>query len=125
MSTIQEVITGGKIAASAAPSLRVGNVTQYGATAAGTDQAGALAITTGASIVVCTTVGLNSGVRLPATRFRGDQVTIVNRQGTNALNVYPATGDNIDGGSANAAVVLPVNSARTFTCRIDGTSTWA
>jgi hypothetical protein len=125
MTTAAEAITGAKFAPAQIYALRVGNVTQYGATAAGSAQGDALAITSGACCVVVTTAAASTGVRLPATRTDGDVIKVVN-QGANALNVYPATGDRINGGTANAAVVVPAAGGnRTFVFRgKDATPTW-
>jgi hypothetical protein len=68
-----------------------------------------------AEVTVVTTTAANpSGVTLPtATSGRGRRVTVINK-GTNAINVYPTTGGTIDGGAANAAYNIPVNSQVTF-----------
>jgi hypothetical protein len=68
-----------------------------------------------AEVTVVTTTAANpSGVTLPtATSGRGRRVTVINK-GTNAINVYPTTGGTIDGGAANAAYSIPVNSQVTF-----------
>lgn len=80
----------------------------YGTATAGTTQtqAGATALT--AAINVVTTGNASDGVRLPADLGVGDKVVIVNVSGA-ALNVYPATGGAINGGSANAAKALAAN----------------
>ena len=122
MSTATEAILGGKLAPQTVTALRIGNTTQTGVTAAGADQATATAINTGVSLVVVTTAAASTGVRLPASRFLGDTITVVN-QGLNGVNVYPATGDRINFGSANAAVVVPINTARKFVCTLQGSST--
>lgn len=124
MPTVAELVTGARLPATTAASFVVGNAAQYGATAAGTDQGTALAITTGVDRVVVTTAAASTGVRLPATRFKGDTITVTNR-GANAITVYPATGDTIDGGSANAGAPLAVGGSRTFRCVLDASTVWA
>ena len=75
------------------------------AVTAGTNAQGQGALTSDFNVI--TTAAANpSGVTLP-TATAGRRVTIVNR-GANPVNVYPATGANIDTGAANAAVSLPV-----------------
>lgn len=74
-------------------------------TAAGTNQATALALTSDYNVL--TTVASGTGAVL-ATAAAGKSTFVVNR-GANALLLYPATGAAIDGGSANAAITVPVN----------------
>lgn len=124
MPTVAELVTGARLPAVTAASFVVGNTAQYGATAAGADQANALAITTGVDRVVVTTAAASTGVRLPATRFKGDTITVTNR-GANAITVYPATGDKIDGGAANAGAPVAVGASRRFVCVLDSTTEWA
>lgn len=66
-------------------------------------QAGAAALTGAVNLV--TTGNANDGVRLPSNRSAGDILYIVNNS-TNAAKVYPPTGGAINGGSANADVLL-------------------
>ncbi len=77
-----------------------------GISAAGTTQAGATPLTALYNRV--TTVASGAGVSLPATSgllLAGAclAVTVVNAQGTNALKVYPAGSEVIEGGSAGGA----------------------
>lgn len=123
MTTAAELITGAKLAPAQASAIRVGNTVQYAATAAGSDQSTALAITTGASRVVVTTAAASTGVRLPATRFPGDQIFVANH-GANAITVYPASGDKINGLSANTGVSLAAGISRWFLCVNDATTNW-
>jgi hypothetical protein len=79
--------------------------------AAGTDQAGATALT--AEINNVTTVASGAGVRLTesvGTKF------VVRNAGANALNVYPPSGDAIDGLGTNNPLVLSVGANATFVC---------
>ena len=80
----------------------------YATATAGTTQtqAGATALT--GSVNVVTTGTASDGVKLPAGYGAGDVVYIVNISAA-ALNVYPATGGAINGGSANAAKALAAN----------------
>lgn len=84
--------------------------TSAGITAAGTNQGTATALTADYNIV--TTVSSNQGVILP-TATTGRRLIIINR-GSNALNVYPATGAKIDNGFTNAALSLPVDGFLEF-----------
>jgi hypothetical protein len=79
--------------------------------AAGTTQGTATALTNMNNVI--TTVALNTGVSLPVSLFSGLRCTIVNR-GANTLNVYPATGAQIDALGANVATTIPVNGFATF-----------
>lgn len=55
------------------------------------------------------------GVVLPAS-VRGKVVEIYSSQATNGLKVYPPVNSSINGGSANAAVVLEGKSMGRFVC---------
>jgi hypothetical protein len=70
-------------------------------------QAGATALTGAVNVV--TTGNANDGVRLPSDRAVGDMLYIVNVS-ANIARVYPSTGGAINGGSANAHVLLRANS---------------
>jgi len=74
-------------------------------TAAGANQAAALALTNDINIVTTTASG--TGVVLP-TPTVGRVVVVINR-GASALNVYPAVAHNING-ITNSAVVLAINA---------------
>ena len=96
------------------------NVTQfsrsvggYATATAGTTQtqAGATALTGAVNVV--TTGNANDGVKLPTDVAVGDVVYIVNVSNA-ALNVYPATGGAINGGSANAAKALAANMSGAY-----------
>ena len=73
-----------------------------GITAAGSTQGTATAITD--TINSVGTVAASTGVILPAGK-PGDFITVSNH-GANALNVYPATGETVEGLAANAPLVL-------------------
>jgi len=81
-------------------------------TATGSTQAGAYAIT--AAVSYFATVAPGTGGVLPAAPTAGDRYETINA-GANALAVYPPSGATIDGGAANASVlVLAGGSARFF-----------
>ena len=72
---------------------------------AGGGQGSATSITADfTNISTCATAG--DSVKLPAATV-GKTYTITNR-GAASADVFPATGDTINGGSANAAIKLPV-----------------
>jgi hypothetical protein len=75
--------------------------------AAGSDQAGATALTVDYNVV--TTVASSTGVKLP-TATAGRRIVIVNK-GANTLSIYPATGGTIDALSANAAIQIAANGS--------------
>jgi hypothetical protein len=75
--------------------------------AAGSDQAGATALTVDYNVV--TTVAASAGVKLP-TATAGRRIVIVNK-GANTLSIYPATGGAIDAVSANAAIQVAANGS--------------
>ena len=66
-------------------------------------QAGATALTGAVNVITVGTA--NDGVRLPADRSAGDMLYVVNTS-TNGAKVYPPTGGAINGGTANADVLL-------------------
>lgn len=73
-----------------------------GITAAGTNQSTATLLTTKINDVTTTASG--TGVRLPPATV-SDYITVINH-GANPLNVYPATGETVEGGATNAPFVL-------------------
>lgn len=77
--------------------------------AAGNAQSNATAITAGKNIVTAATGTSADGLRLSAALGAGEIVYIANT--TNVpLDVFPPTGGTINGGSANAAVLLRANA---------------
>jgi len=82
-------------------------------------QAGATELTGAVNLV--TTGNANDGVILQADRVAGDVVYVVNLSAA-ALKVYPSTGGALNGGSANAAVVVAANAAAT--CINTGSDNW-
>jgi 4-diphosphocytidyl-2C-methyl-D-erythritol kinase len=77
--------------------------------AAGNSQSTATAITAGKNIVTSATGTSADGLRLSASLGAGEIVYIANTTDV-ALDVFPPTDGAINGGSANAAVVLRANS---------------
>jgi hypothetical protein len=63
----------------------------------------------------------NDAVKLPAARA-GSRVTVVNR-GANTLQIFPASGDSIDGGAADASTTLAVGKTADFDAS-DAASWW-
>lgn len=61
---------------------------------------------------VTTVASLNDSVTLP-TAVAGIEVVVINSVGT-AMDVFPASGDDIDGGSANAATTVAGNAVARF-----------
>lgn len=89
----------------------VGDV-ESGKTATGSSsQANAYAITT--IHTEFTTVGSNTGARLPANTSPGDLLSVYNG-GSNTLSVYGATGESIQNGAANAAFSVAANKGAIF-----------
>tara|TARA_X000000368_G_C23025710_1_gene710071 strand:+ start:664 stop:1167 length:504 start_codon:yes stop_codon:yes gene_type:complete len=102
--------SGNNIAAgtlSASSNLSVsGSLTLSAATvsAAGTTQGAATALTNTFNIVTSATASSADSIKLPDTAT-GLEVTVMNDT-TALINIFPATGESIDAGSANAAVTL-------------------
>lgn len=78
---------------------------------AGTNAQGQGALTKDFNVVT-TTAANPSGITLP-TATTGRRIYIVNR-GTNAINVYPATGGTIDALAINTSIQIPVNGMMFF-----------
>ncbi len=86
---------------------------------AGGGQGSATALTKDYNIVATVATAADS-VKLP-TAVVGRVVTIKNTA-ANAMDVYPFSGDAINGGSANASISVPANVAKTFIA--DTTGNW-
>lgn len=84
---------------------------QGGLTAAGSNQATALALSSVNNVV--TTAAASTGVVLPLVHA-GDTITVVNL-GANALSVYPPVAGKIQSGAANAAFSVAVGKTGVFT----------
>lgn len=93
--------------------------TASGLTASGTTQTDAFAIS--ADVNEFTTVASSAGARLPGNTVcnPGDSVVVFNG-GANSLSLYPASGESINGLSANAAFAIAAN-ARTICYKVSNT----
>lgn len=80
--------------------------------AAGTTQGAATALTTGVNVVTTATASSADSVKLPTAA--AGRVVIVHNGSSDTINIFPATGGAINGGSANAAVTLATTKARVF-----------
>lgn len=90
-----------------------GNV-QTALTGAGsTSQANSAAIT--ADVNIYTTVSAGHGCRLP-NGTPGDEVFVVNGQATNALLLYPASGEKLNHLSADASISIPAAKSAVARC---------
>lgn len=89
--------------------------------AAGSAQGDATAITAGSGAIIhATGADGTKGIKLPAAAA-GKKYYIKNADAANAiLKVYPATGDKINAGAADAALSMAAKTAAVFCC-IDGT----
>ena len=79
----------------------------------GSAQGNGAIISTFVEIATCANPG--DAVTLP-TAAAGKLVIIANN-GANSADVFPASGDKIDGGSANAALALPAGANRMYICQ--------
>lgn len=79
--------------------------------AAGSSQATATFVGANAVIVVTGADG-TKGVRLPP--LPSGPVTIINQNASNALAVYPSSGDKINNGNADTAMTQPAKTAATY-----------
>lgn len=126
MSLVRSLMGAGMAAASAQQV--VGDVLSS-ATATGTTQATALEIGHGVNVI--TTVASGTGVVLSRRAVPGDAIFVYN-DGANDLNVYPYTGETINGGSTNAAVKVTTTHGAKFTktgntawrCEFDEPTAW-
>lgn len=108
MATKAELMAGGMPAALAN---KIGqDATVSGLTAAGTVQGNALQIVSSSSIFG--TVAAGTGAILPSAHGKGKYI-IVNG-GANALLVYPAVGETINNGAANASISIPTTKSAIF-----------
>ena len=81
--------------------------------AAGSDQAGAGAITAqGGAIVLCSTADNTKGIRLPvlSSVSVGEVYIIMNNLSNKTLEVYPGSGDAINPVSDNGAVTIAADT---------------
>jgi len=76
--------------------------------------------TIGSKIVRVTTVATAAdSITLPAA-LAGNEITVINAAAANAMNIFPATGEQINILGANAALSLAVNKTITFYCAVAG-----
>jgi hypothetical protein len=75
--------------------------TTAGIAAAGTTQGGATGLTTDVNQVATVSAGVNDSVRLPAA-VAGREIIVINSSG-DTLQVFPASGDQIDALAVDAA----------------------
>ncbi len=83
----------------------VGGVTT-GLTAGATQTAAGATALTGAQNTVTVVAADNDGVILPSGHGQGSRVLVANLDAAQDIKVYPNTGGTINGGSANAALVV-------------------
>lgn len=100
--------------------LESGPVNVASVAAAGSAQGDAATLTAGMNTV--SAADGTKGVILPAA-VAGLVVEVYNEHATNGLKVYPATGDDINDGTANASVTIEGKTVSRFTA-LD-TATWA
>lgn len=98
--------SGGDIDLGGTTTFTEGSDRETSISSAGTNQAGATALTK--SINVVTTVTAGQGVRL------GDKDMVIFNQGANDLNVYPEVGSEIDDLGTNIAAVLAPDTSCEF-----------
>lgn len=89
-------------------------------TAAGSAQGDATGLSDGLNVVAG--ADGTKGVVLPAA-VAGRQVSVYSSVATNGLKIYPATGDDINDGSANAAITIEGKTHAIFEAVDD--ATWA
>ncbi len=81
--------------------------------ALGSTQGAAAALTTRINEVTTGTASSADGVRLPAA-LAGLEIIVINAHASIAIDVFPATGDDIDLGSVNVAVTLALGETGHF-----------
>lgn len=89
-------------------------------TAAGSDQSGAVAITTSTALVTGATG--TEGARLPTSST--GRIMFVYNSGGGVLKLYPASGQSINGLGANTAVDVASNAMVLCFSRITGNQNW-
>ena len=100
------------------PSNVAGGTFAAAASAAGTTKDDATQLVADATLV--TTVGANSGVKLPDIEI-GDAAWVGNGQASNALKVYPPASGKINNLGADVAASVAASKGGFF-LRIDGTN---
>jgi hypothetical protein len=112
--TIKANLTGSGIAPLAAIGIAGGNISNT-LTAAGTNQATALVLTSLNDIHVITTAAASTGAILPSTLSIGDQMVVVNG-GANSITLFPPVGGKLNNGTANAGLAVAANKAAHVFC---------
>ena len=83
-----------------------------GLTATGTDQAGALEVTSGLNVFG--TVAAGTGAKLSASWVTADPCQVIYNGGANALTVYPHSGGKINQLATDAPMSLATNTSCSF-----------
>ena len=86
---------------------------------AGGGQSGATLLTGDLNVVTTVATAADSVILPPMVPGRG--IVAVNAT-ANSMNVFPAVGEKINGGSANASVAVAAGKATTFYCATAGSS---
>lgn len=82
-------------------------------------QGSAVALTSNINrVTVCATI--HDSVKLPTATAGTGPIEVIN-DGATGLDVFPATGDLINGLAANLAVTIPTGKRSTFNCAVTGT----
>lgn len=68
-----------------------------------------------------TTVASAADSALLPAAIAGREVVVINAAATNAMNIFPATGENINALSANTAISLAADKTMRFFCAVNGT----
>jgi hypothetical protein len=92
--------------------------TQTGVSAAGVSSQANATQLTAAQVQVSTVAASTAGVKLPPSQ-PGLQITIVNN-GANTMNVYPASGEQINSSGANTAVTQTTSTVTIYLCFVTG-----
>lgn len=99
----------------------VGNASIETIAAAGNNsQANAAQLTREVAIVTGVVAATTTGVKLKAAK-KGKRQVVYNADSADTLDVFPASGDAIDGQSADAKVTIPAGKCRIFWC-LDATN---
>jgi predicted RecA/RadA family phage recombinase len=120
---IAAALTGGttvRVRLQQAPQIYVQRSHVVSVAAAGSAQGDAAALTEAALNTVSAADG-TKGVKLPAA-VAGAKCSAYNEHATNGLKIYPATGDDINDGTTNAAITIEGKTRADFVA-IDAT-TW-
>lgn len=107
---IKDMVKAGLWIGTAQAVLRPGSLATA-LTAAGSNQATALALTSEVNVIG--TAAASTGVALPAAFDIGDEFVVVNG-GANAITVYPFVGGYINALAQNAGVSVAAGASQTF-----------